>query len=82
MLLGVPETATPDSIQYFHQGSANIDLRVGLYHLLLKRCYFFDLGSEDEHIVLSYFLHDLNIGSIERSYDDTSVHDKFHVGGS
>jgi hypothetical protein len=56
-----------------------IVLRWSVVHLFLQLLNFVDLGTEDEHILITHLLAYFYISSVKRADDKSAVHDKLHI---
>lgn len=79
--LGISEEAREDGVHDSLQSSSDVS-SLSFVELLSDFVDTVNSLSEDEHVVLSNLLSDLNIGAIHGSNNKTSVHDELHVGSS
>ena len=79
--LSVTEESRLDGVKDSLQSSSDVS-SLTLVELLSDFVDSLNSLSEDEHVVLSNLLCNLNIGTIHGSNNESSVHDKLHVGSS
>jgi len=78
---GVTEEAGLDGIEDSAQSTSEVS-SLSFVELLSNSANSGNILSEDEHVLLSDFLGNLDVGTVHGSDNETTVHDEFHVGGS
>ena len=75
----VTEETISNGIEDFLQSASNIS-SLPLLQCLSNLCHPINPVAEDEHILLSNLLSNLNICSVHRADDQGTIHDEFHIG--
>ena len=78
---GVTEEASLDGIEDSLQSTSEVS-SLSFVELLSNSANSSNILSEDEHVLLSDFLGNLDVSTVHGSDNETTVHDEFHVGGS
>jgi len=78
-LLLLPEHSRPDRLDDLLERRRDVVFGTIRHHLVLQPLDLLHPRSEDEDVLCSHLLEDLDVGSVHRADDESAVHHELHV---